>query len=146
MTPSRTRYKTNIRSLHALCETNYLRLLRLFPDYETSNLRDFTVAGTRINITVTERSRFTTFFTLVQHQRDVWLGSLRIELRCYHDVRMLEVVRFQSHQPVSARYHYPNNAMYQPDEKHQQNLFLSDWLNWCLAHGQNHTIAVSTST
>lgn len=145
MTPTKAKYKTNIRSLHALCEANYLRLLRLFPEYETRNERDFEVAGTRVTITVNERSRFTTFFTLNQRQRDVWLGPLRVELRCYHDVRMVEVIRFQSHQQVSVRYQYPNTEMHQPDEKHQQNLFLADWLNWCLEHGRNHDLSVRSS-
>ena len=33
----RSRYSVDIGDLHSLCETNYLRLLRVFPGYETNN-------------------------------------------------------------------------------------------------------------
>lgn len=137
MNRAKARYRTDLVSLHTLCETNYARLLRLFPNYETCNERHLAVGNTHISISVTERSRFTTFFTLSQLSGNQWLGSMRTSLRCYHDARMVEVVRFQSHKPVSARYHYPNDDMHQPDEKYQQNQFLTDWLNWCLEHGLN---------
>ena len=32
-------YKVDLANLHALCEANYARLLRLFPDYEQANTR-----------------------------------------------------------------------------------------------------------
>ena len=38
----RSRYSVNIGDLHSLCETNYLRLLRVFPGYETNNSVEIT--------------------------------------------------------------------------------------------------------
>ena len=52
------------------------------------------------------------------------------------DARMVEVGMFQSHRRIAGRYNYPNARMYQQDEKLQQNRFLADWLEHCLANGR----------
>jgi len=143
----KNRYKTDLRGLHALCEANYARLLRLFPDYEARNSRSFTLQGARIQIDVLERSRYTTLFRLNSvrsphtsaprgEDDPNWLPALRIEARAYHDAGMLEVVAFQSEARIAARYSYPNRAMHQEDEKRQQNAFLADWLAHSLHHGE----------
>ena len=47
--------------MHATCESNYVRQLQLFPDYETSNTREFQLNdGARVRIEVVERCRYTT--------------------------------------------------------------------------------------
>ncbi|GAB5452158.1 MAG: DUF1249 domain-containing protein [Halioglobus sp.] len=130
-------FKSDLRALHALCEANYARMLRLFPDYENSNTRELTVGGAGVRLEVVERCRYTTIFRLHQKRADSrWLGQLLVEVRAYHDARMLEVGVFQSHRRVAARYQYPNQQMFQQDEKFQQNRFLADWLEHCLANGR----------
>jgi len=130
-------FKMDIVRLHAVCEANYARLLRLFPDYERANSREFHLGTARIVLDVLERSRYTTFFRLQQYHADArWLGRLRIEVRAYHDAGMLEVSVFQSQGRIAARYEYPNTYMLQQDEKIQQNQFLSEWLEHCLEHGR----------
>ena len=131
-------FKMDLRELHALCEANYARLLRLFPDYETSNRRDILVGSASVRMEVVERCRYTTIFRLHQTQAEAeWLGLLRVEVRAYHDAGMLEVGAFQSHSRVKGRYAYPNDRMYQQDEKSQQNHFLADWLEHCLENGRS---------
>ena len=130
-------FKLDLAEMHAVCEANYARLLCLFPDYETANTREFAVADARVRLEVIERCRYTTIFLLNQdHAQDNWLGRLRVEVRAYHDVGMLEVGMFQSHRKIDARYQYPNERMYQQDEKSQQNRFLADWLQHCLQNGR----------
>jgi uncharacterized protein len=127
-------YRVDLSGLHAVCEANYARLLRLFPDYEIANSRQLVVGSARVTLEVIERCRYTTFMRLTQSQsltESPLLGYLRIEVRAYHDARMLEVSMFQSHRQVDARYEYPNKAMYQQDEKLQQNNFLAQWLEHC---------------
>lgn len=127
---------TDLAGLHAACEANYARLLRLFPDYEQSNSREFELCGARVRLEVIERSRYTTIFRCFQyHSGSHWLESLKVDLRAYHDAGMVEVGAFQSHRNIQPRYDYPNPAMYQQDEKVQQNLFLADWLEYCLQSG-----------
>ncbi|MDP5054367.1 MAG: DUF1249 domain-containing protein [Congregibacter sp.] len=139
-------YKVDLRALHALCEANYARMLRLFSDYESRNSKRFTVDGAQVHIEVLERSRYTTLFCLKSYRSGTpgtdravdssWLMPLAIEVRAYHDAGMIEVVRFQTATRTQGRYAYPNPSMHQQDEKNQQNCFLADWLSYCLHHGQ----------
>jgi len=137
LSDSSFRYSVDLVGLHATCEANYARLMRLFPDYETSNLREFQLpTGERVRVDVVERCRYTTLFSVCQRGGEGWLASPRFELRAYHDARMVEVIRFQSARRVKPRYEYPNQDMLMPDEKLQQNAFLAEWLSHCLAQGQ----------
>jgi uncharacterized protein YqiB (DUF1249 family) len=152
----KNRYKVDLKGLHALCEANYARVLRLFPDYESCNSRRFSLTAQRVQIDVVERSRYTTLFRLQSFRsaldtntgrsaadnitaaaaEESWVQPLRIDARAYHDAAMLEVVAFQSEARTAARYDYPNRAMHQEDEKRQQNAFLADWLAHCLRNGE----------
>jgi uncharacterized protein YqiB (DUF1249 family) len=130
-------FKLDLSVLHAVCEANYARLLRLFPDYENCNGKDFLVGAATVRLAVVERCRYTTIFRIEQQRGESrWLGQLRVEVRAYHDARMLEVGMFQSHRRVAARYEYPNAKMFAQDEKYQQNRFLSDWLEHCQQNGR----------
>jgi uncharacterized protein YqiB (DUF1249 family) len=136
--PVKKRFKLNLVAFHALCEANYARLLQLFPEYENCNSREFSVGSARVRFEVVERCRYTTIFRLSQQQaEDSWLDSLRVEVRAYHDAGMLEVGMFQSHRRIAGRYQYPNEHMYQQDEKSQQNRFLAEWLEHCLHNGRS---------
>ncbi|MFK8042517.1 DUF1249 domain-containing protein [Congregibacter sp.] len=156
-------YKVDLRALHALCEANYARLLRLFSDYESCNSKRFSVDGAQVHIEILERSRYTTLFCLKSYRSAAmgsavmgsavmgsaaadseqttdpstnWLAPLVMEARAYHDAGMIEVVRFQTAGKTQGRYTYPNPSMHQQDEKNQQNRFLADWLSHCLHYGQ----------
>lgn len=133
---SRDRYTVDLVDLHSLCEANYARLRQIFRDYEQCNAREFTVKGARIHLEVIERSRYTTTFRLVQSGvLKLPAGTVRLDVRMYHDARMAEVVGFQSHQQIAGRYPYPNPQMYQRDEKQQQNQYVAELLSHCLAEG-----------
>lgn len=130
-------FKLDLTALHAICDANYARLLRLFPAYEICNSRDLLVGSARVHLEVAERCRYTTIFHLHQQRAESrWLGLLRVEARAYHDVRMLEVMAFQSARKVAPRYQHVNAAMFAQDEKYQQNLFLADWMEHCLQNGR----------
>ncbi len=131
-------FKLDLAELHAICEANYVRFLRLFPAYETSNVREFQLGPAHVHLEVIERCRYTTIFSLSQqHAEARWLGGLKVEVRAYHDAGMLEVGSFQSHRRIQPRYRYPNEQMHQQDEKSQQNRFLADWLEHCLGNGRS---------
>ena len=133
----RGKYSVNLAAMHATCECNYVRLLQLFPDYETYNSREFQLPdGARVRIEVVERCRYTTLMRVQQHGSvNAWLSAPRFDLRAYHDARMVEVTGFQAQSRVAARYEYPNRQMHSQDEKAQQNLFLAEWLSYCLQQG-----------
>lgn len=130
-------FKLDLTELHGVCDANYARLMRLFPDYETCNSCELLVGSAKVRLTVLERCRYTTIFHVHQQRAESrWLGMLRVEVRAYHDVRMLEVMVFQSARQVAARYQYPNDRMFAQDEKYQQNRFMADWLEHCLQNGR----------
>ena len=102
-----SRYRVDLRELQALCAANYVRVLRLFPEYEGRNARQFCVGTARVRIDVIERTRYTTVFRLqcLRAAADVeagaapaagaeWLAPLRIDARAYHDAGLLEVIDF----------------------------------------------------
>ena len=133
----RSGFKVDLSELHAICDANYVRLLRLFPEYENCNTRELLVGTATVRLTVAERCRYTTIFQLHQERGESrWLGRMRAEVRAYHDARMLEVGMFQSHRRVAVRYAYPNHQMFAQNEKYQQNRFLADWLEHCLHNGR----------
>lgn len=136
-TLTKKQFKLDLTELHAICDANYARLLRLFPDYENCNSRNLLVGTAEVRLTVVERCRYTTIFQIHQQRAESrWLGLLRLEVRAYHDARMLEVGMFQSHRKVAVRYQYPNKQMFAQDEKCQQNRFLANWLEHCLQNGR----------
>lgn len=135
--PQRNRYSVDLPDLHALCEANYARLMRVFARYETDNSRELMAGESRVRLDVVDRSRYTTAIRLTKvGPLSAPLGTVTLDLRVYHDARMAEVVAFQSHRRVAGRYRYPNPLMYHRDEKYQQNHFLADLLAFCLAEGR----------
>ena len=131
-----SRYSVDLVDLHSLCEANYLRLLRLFPDYEHANRRVVLAGAARVELEVSERSRYTTMLHLLQYTPGLPQGLLRFDLRLYHDAHMAEVVAWQRNRQIPGRYPYPNPEMFQRDEKRQQNHYLAELLAFCLAEGR----------
>jgi len=126
-----------LAELHAMCELNYARLLRVFPDYQRSNSRRIQVGSSLMVINVIARDRHTTCFTIDYHTPlPAGAGINCLHIRMYHDAEMAEVVKLNTNSRLEPRYCYPNNKMYQPDEKWQQNKFVAELLEACLSDGQ----------
>ena len=131
---SKRRFRMDLTELHALCEANYARLLQLFPDYQRSNERRFRLGPRRVVLTVIERDRHTTSLAIQYHAPQLpELMDSKLFLRMYHDVSMAEVVKHRSGRRLESRYEYPNSDMHQPDEKRQQNQFVSELFSLCLS-------------
>ena len=89
---------------------------------------------------ITERSPYTTTLELSRAAIDTssnWLKMPRLTLRMYHDAKLAEVLAWEGHKRLRPRYEYPNQSMYQSDEKYQLNCFLGEWLTLCLEHGHS---------
>ena len=137
-------YQIDLVQQHRLCELNYVRLLRVFPEllrqdqYQVlvnygSHQKNYEV---QVSFEVRQRSPYT---TLVNISFSAGWGALLdlpgFEVRLYHDVNMAEVVFSKHSQRLQPKYQYPNPKMHQPDEKHQWNLFLAECLDYCLKGG-----------
>ena len=136
------KYRIDLGADLASCEANYARLMKLLPDLEQFDQHDFEVAhspggSVAVSITIEQRCKYTTILEVCQQQPVLrWLPAARFKVRAYHDARMAEVIAYQRQHRLQARYDYPNDSMFQPDEKAQLNTFLGEWLSHCLRHGR----------
>jgi uncharacterized protein len=137
----RERYKIDLPAQMAECEANYLRLTKLLAQLNGDECRLLTRRGEREFLhlfRVIERSPYTLTLQLSQVSlidTSSWLKMPRLTVRIYKDAQLAEVLAWQGHKRLRPRYDYPNQAMYQCDEKHQLNQFLGEWLMLCLEYG-----------
>lgn len=134
------RYQVDLVSLQAVCEANFARLCQLMPGMAEQDELRIAVAVQNepqqsLLIRVLERCPYTTTLRLIHERRHDWLQPPSMEVRMYHDVCMAEVVAAYDRRRFRGVYPYPNEQMLQPDEKHQLNLFLGEWLKYCREHG-----------
>lgn len=139
------KYTVDLAGQLAECEANYARIMQLLPNMGTEDHRLFTVdlaaeRQVQFHIEVRERCKYTTMVDVIQttdfSDAQPWAIAPRFSLRVYHDAKMAEVIAFDRHHRLRASYEYPNDKMYQRDEKIQLNTFLGEWLSHCLKHGR----------
>lgn len=160
MPPSLMISKRQLRNATTLHEANFRKLSRVVPDLhelEDSvclNAEDFVYlnaegsthlnaegsvcakaqGNTRLTLCILEVSKYTKTFSL-QLQQTInrpWLPELHIKIRNYYDAGVTEVLAFQHHHRLDARYAYPNPRMHHRNEKWQSNHFLGEWLDHCI--------------
>ncbi|MBV1907546.1 MAG: DUF1249 domain-containing protein [Pseudomonadales bacterium] len=139
----RRSYNIDLSTHLAECDANFVRLNRLFPSMETSDLYEcqlVTPAHTaRLTFKVLERCPYTTIIRISQialdHGLDFELPAPSITVRMYMDTRSVEVVEIQNQDRFRPVYAYPNEKMRQHDEKVQVNRFLGEYLSFCYEQG-----------
>ena len=143
MNEKNAKYRPNLVNLMNLCEINYMLILRLLADKErVGEVRHFFINDElAYHLTVSEVTRYTSVIHITQdvnvnNQHLAEMLRPTMELRLYHDAKLLEVISSQHISRIKPRYDYPNEAMHQPDEKQQVLLFLKEWLQLCLQQGQ----------
>ena len=108
---------------------------------------EFELAGTRIELLLLERSRYTLLVGIRQSftpsTDDRLLANLHFKVRLYLDAKLAEVVSYQGQQPLRSRYPFPNKRMFYPDEKRQTNLVLYDWLSHCSRLNFTDSVAIN---
>lgn len=136
------RYHIDFPAHMAQCEANYWRLLKLLPDLEARDRWRFGLltpdgSSRTVEIAVIERSRYTTTLSLSLLSLVSSLPPERITARLYHDADVAEVLACEHGRNFESSYQYPNERMYQEDEKAQRNRFLGEWLSNCLNFGHS---------
>ena len=135
MNQTTRKYVPHLPSMQALCELNYSRFLRLLPDCDTESLvYRFSVAEQfTYQITIDEAARYTTTLTVSQNSTGTpeYLKP-SMSVRLYHDARMAEVITSPNTGAFAPSYDYPNSKMRQRNEKLMINIFLAEWLQFCL--------------
>jgi uncharacterized protein YqiB (DUF1249 family) len=131
----------NVQSLMPLYEQNYRLAIGVIPALR-SITRPVTLilhGDPRSCVSVIECTRYTSTL-LVSHSfgshASELLRNITMQLRVYHDARLLEVLSYQNRRRFAPHYQFPNDRMLSRCEKRQVNLFLGEWLCWCLEGGR----------
>ena len=131
------KYVPHLANMLQVCEVNYARLMRLLPDCDTENLEYYFEVNVSLKykIKILECSRYTSTVEMSQQCTDVpdFLKPI-VQVRLYHDASLAEVITSQHIGSLQPSYRYPNIKMYQKNEKQMVNLFLAEWLQFCLNH------------
>jgi uncharacterized protein len=123
--------------LEQLCESNYLKLLRLIPD-----LADFeqmavgtTLQHPALYVEIIERSPYTLTLELSHRFQQTGADASAkpsVKIRVYWDVRLAEVLRDYERQAVDRVYPNPGRVLEIQEYKWRLNYFLQKWLDYCL--------------
>ena len=130
------KYVPKLATMQALCELNYAHVLKILPDCDTEALKYVFAVGDTLTyeIRIIESSRYTSTLTVQQTTKDMpaYLTP-SMTVRLYHDARMAEVINSQNTGALAPSYDYPNIKMRQRNEKQMVNIFLAEWLHFCLS-------------
>ncbi|MBF7071882.1 DUF1249 domain-containing protein [Glaciecola sp. MH2013] len=141
----RKKYVPHLPSILATCEQNYAYALRLLPDCDSESLSyQFQINDSlSYRITIIESTRYTSTIEMAQFTKNApaFLQPL-MEVRLYHDAKVAEVLSCQRISRLEPSYEYPNLNMHQRNEKQMVNIFLAEWLQFCL---QQHREVITTN-
>ena len=111
-------------------------MLKLLPDCDTEDLSyEFSVSSNiKYQIKILETRRYTSTLEMSQ----INIGSPAylcptMTVRLYHDAKVAEVLESQRTARLEPVYEYPNLHMHQRNEKYMVNVFLAEWLHFCLS-------------
>lgn len=135
---AKSKYQVNLPQHHAECDLNYARLGKLTASEQDDDRWAYRIENQLqpVILRVVDEARYTTTLKVEQPSLADWAKGFSLTVRMYHDARMAEVIAWERQRGFRGHYDYPNQAMFQRDEKAQLNRFLGDWLKHCLAHGR----------
>lgn len=137
----RKRYVPDLVQIGALYETNYSRLMKLIrlmgdKDEMSFKLHNGDAFIGVVKMELLESGKYTDTFLLEQTAAvGKWVNNPKLRVRLYHDALVAEVIGKYGRQAAEGVNAYPNHKMHLPDEKNQLNLFLAEWLNFCIRYG-----------
>ncbi|MGB3726332.1 MAG: DUF1249 domain-containing protein [Glaciecola sp.] len=129
------KYVPHLPSILATCENNYVCMLKLLPDCDTQDLSyEFDVSDAlKYKIRIVDSSRYTSTIEMSQISANVPVFLRpKMVIRLYHDAKVAEVLEAQRTSSLKPVYEYPNLNMHQRNEKFMVNVFLAEWLHFCL--------------
>jgi uncharacterized protein YqiB (DUF1249 family) len=135
-------------SLMTLYESNYIRLGWLVRDLK--KLPDSTVSRVRgdcdLSLTVTDRCRYTTSLVMTYAfcEGGAVVTEPNLELRLYHDARLLEAcgtIDCRRHRDLA---HFRAQREANIDQRWMRNQMLNKWLEYCADRG--HQFAATAAT
>jgi hypothetical protein len=134
------RKKTRLNDLIKLYEINYLKFNKILPNILRKNSASFSLPegekSSAVNIKVLKESKYTSKLIVCQTNFSINnMEDMIMEVAIYHDLKMIEVRRFNGKHQFWARNVFPNKNMLSKDEKYQWNKYLSEWLSFVAREG-----------
>jgi uncharacterized protein YqiB (DUF1249 family) len=140
------RHPLDLSSAMAVCDGNYIRLLKLLPGFHLGLRREFSLppigpeAGLEhvVALTVEERFRYTSSVSLkvqLSGSGSAFYQPPLLLVRLYHDASTAEVVSYQQQGAFHVRPLPGEGPEFSLDEKQQVNALLAEWLTLCLEQG-----------
>ena len=136
-----TKRKTfKLKNLIELYEHNYVKLVSLIPGLRNmENFSFYLPEGQNTSlaeIKIIKNSKYTSTLLIKQKNSCIEkLQDMEMQISVYHDLKMVEVVKYNGKRQFWIRNAYPNRLMLSKDEKFQRNKFLSEWLNFSKKEG-----------
>lgn len=138
------RHPIDLSARMAVCDGNYIRLLKLLPDLSAAARREFTLpalgAGAQhVVLEVVESFKYTSTVSIVLEMpghASAYYSPPAMLVRLYHDANTAEVISYQYERRIRVMYQETELPRFYPDEKEQVNLHLAEWLALCLETGQ----------
>lgn len=120
-------------------EENYRLLQRLLPEFDQGGDRLVLAdqEGEELELLILERCRYTTMVSLSKpfNIDGEWLPDLSMQLRVYHDARVVEVAAYQGCYRIPSRYQVQSQGRHHKDDKRQINFLLHDLFLYCIRLG-----------
>ena len=141
------RYVVDLSATMAVCDANYIRLLKLMPHFSLDAQRSFTLPtvgdgapeniAQTVELAVIEAFRYTSTIRIRMGAvaNSTFYHPPCILVRVYHDANTAEVVSFQQEWNNRVTPLPEDAPQFYPDEKEQVNMFLAEWLTLCIETG-----------
>ena len=139
------RYPVDLVTVMAVCDGNYLRMLKLLPELSLNSRRviglpvpDSAVIDL-VEFQVVESFRYTSTIAIKLNTPGMaatpYYRPPIMLVRLYHDACTAEVVSYQEKTTSGFQMLLAESVEFTPDEKDQVNQFLAEWLQLCLQEG-----------
>lgn len=122
------------------CEMNFHKLLKVFPMLLTEDNRIIEMhcmneEKARLQLQVQERTAHTSMLLLRLFDQSAYFEEAHMFIRVYHDMKVVEVLSIQSIDVRKSSISVSPHGIFQPTERLQASILLSDWLGHCLHFG-----------
>jgi len=128
----------------SVCEANFLRLKKILQNFTKDDYYFETInpdsSSNKISIRVIQRSKHTLIIEAKQNFYSKIFSSFIMRLQVCIDASLAEVVSYQGEKAIP--YFIGGSESQSKDEKHQQNRFLTEWLESIFISGVNPDIKV----
>ena len=141
------RYPINLSARMAVCDANYIRVMKLIPEISANKCRMFVLplyssaCNAQVSLTVEENFRYTTTIAIrlsTDGSAGSWFTPPSMLVRMYHDACTAEVTSYQGMATATLEEQAILSPAFAMNEKEEVNLLLAEWLNLCLQQGMEN--------